>query len=296
MNDIVARCMKCEYVVVVGAEDLYYGSSRHNKMMFAQSAVRYVQKYAWRFDRTTVFYFKGKCSASLKSQDGDEETGQNYFRDGYTDAQIEAMKASIERYGGICDEAKTWSDVANHVNNVNDKIDECEKRVQVLIFFCHGTPNKIWLSNSESKYLQFNNLALINPNSFLPESGLTGRKYPSRHVTSWACQTANSGNSALSNEENMSQSLAQKMADAWDIQVRASATRTVYSAVFSGGFGGLMDDWFGDRRIVDGVLWEDDGADGSVKSGTGTDTRNVSQGMWVFNPGQTSGYDTGNFD
>lgn len=290
--DIIARCMKREYIIIVGAEDIYSENDRHNKLMFAQSAVRYCKRYAYWFDRTTVFYFKGACTVRAESPDGG-----TYYKDGYTNNQITALKDSVQKYGAVFKEAKTWDDIAAHVNNTQDKIDNCEKRVQVIIFFTHGTPEEgIRLSASTGQYLnQKSQLSIISPHSFLPSSGLSSRRYSRRHVTSWACQTANSGDDDLGIEKNMSKSLAQRMADTWNIPVYASATRTSYSAVFAGGIQGKLDDWLGDRRFIDGVLWEDDGADGAVESIDSASTSNVEEGMWILNPKQTSDYKEGHF-
>ena len=61
MTEPIAPCMKCEFVIVVGAEDLYSGADRHNKLMFAQSGIRYTKSWGPKFDRTTVFMFNGLC-------------------------------------------------------------------------------------------------------------------------------------------------------------------------------------------------------------------------------------------
>lgn len=283
-----ATCMKCEFVIVIGAEDLYAGRQRHNKLMFAQSGVRYAKKWGPQFDRTTVFLFNGECSTAYTVEE-DGKVVATYLKDGYTAAQISATKASIERYGGVFNEVSTWSQVAAHVNNRAAKIDGCEKRVQVLIFFCHGTPGRIWLANTKHEFVTDANLSAISSAAFLPETALP-RRYLSRHVTSWACQTANGAAPAATFEETMSRSLAQNMADSWDIEVRASATRTLYSAVFSTGISGRYKGMTGGRRMVDGCLWEDDGADGAVTSGPTGDHANLEQGMWKLEPGQRSGY------
>jgi hypothetical protein len=283
--------MKCEFIIVVGAEDYYGGGQRHNKMMFAQSAVRYTQKWTPRFDRTTVFCFNGQCATSEVSPEGG-----TFHKDGYTTAQINALKASVTKYKAEFKTATTWADVASHANNTGDKIAGCEKRVQVIVFFCHGTPGSIWLSRSKGVFLESGDLSALNSASFLPKSGLGGRKYNSVHATSWACQTANGADPSASVEANMSKSLAQKMANTWNVEVRASATRTIYSNVFTTGLEGRRKQWMGSRYFVDGVLWEDDGADGSVYSGESGDHKNLKQGMWILQPGQTSGYSEGRFD
>jgi hypothetical protein len=286
--------MKVELVIVVGAEDYYSGGQRHNKMMFAQAAVRYARIYAGRFDRTQVFYFKGKRSRSMTSTDGTAATGQTYFADGYTDGQIAAMKQSLANYGANVSEASSWSTIAAHINNTGMKIGGCQKRVQVIIFFAHGGPGRIWLSSSEGVYFQSGDLSALT--GLLPETGLSGRRYGFRHATSWACQTGNIDAETATMDQRLSGSLAQAMANAWNLKVYASVTQTEYSATFSGGLAGRWKDAFGGRRIIDGVLWEDDGADGRVTSSTGGKGENLDQGMWVFNPGQRANYRTISLD
>lgn len=293
--NIAATCMKCELVIVVGAEDHYSRGNRHNKMMFAQAAVRYAGRHGGRFDRTTVFYFKGKCKDPMTSANGDASTGTRYFADGYTDGQIAAMKASLVARKAVVKKADAWADVARHLNDTSQRIDGCEKRVQVLVFFAHGNPDKgIWLAASEGKFLNKAGLSAVTGDGFLPEEGLRGRRYNRRHVTSWACQTGNHidrAPEALTMDQRRAGSLAQAMANAWGLNVYASVTQTNYEATFSGNLSGLLKDWGGSRRIVDGVLWEDDGADGSVISSTGGSGPNLDDGMWKFKPGQSRGYE-----
>lgn len=289
MTDPVAHCMKSEFVIVTGAEDLYWGKQRHNKMMFAQSAVRYARLWGPQFDRTTVFFFNGACSTEKDAVEDGKVVG-TYFADGHTPAQVAALKASVEKYRARFREVTSWSQVAAHINNRGDKINGCDKHVQALIFFCHGTPGNIWLSNTKREFLTSGNTSAVSASSFLPEAALSSRRYRFRHATSWACQTANGAVSGPF-EKTVSASLAQNMADTWDIEVRASATRTLYSGVFAGGLGGAFKGMIsGSRRMVDGCLWEDDGADGSVKSGPKGDAENLQQGMWKIEPGQRSNY------
>ena len=261
----VQQCLQREYVIVVGAEDYYDRAG--NKMMFMAQAVRYVKNYASRFDLTTVLCFKGTKN---------------------TDAQLAALKNSVKTYGGEAKLVNFWSDVANHINTKESN--GCQKRVQVLIFFAHGSPGRIWLSAQEGLYLQESNLGLIDASSFTPKND-KNPKYQYRHVTSWACQTANAGQPSSVNE-NLVGSLAQRMASAWDIEVRASITQTNYSKTWDG-----WRPWDVEKRQeIDGALWEPDGADGGVYSGNGSAQKNMPSGMYVLKPGQTSDYSTISLD
>jgi hypothetical protein len=165
------------------------------------------------------------------------------------------------------------------------------KRIQVLVFFAHGTPSKgIWLEDDNSKYFTEDEAKQINPSVFA-DSGTD--KYNDVHMTAWACQVGNKGDASLSVEENLANSLAQKTADIFEIKVYASATRTDYSETWDGFPFGGMD---GDRRTIDNAVWEDDGADDSVISGDSSDGTKMPRGMFIFNPGQTSGYEVVQLD
>ncbi|WP_437994728.1 hypothetical protein WMF26_24975 [Sorangium sp. So ce185] len=264
----IEPCLKREYVIVVGAEDYY--DRPGNKMMFMAHAVRYVRIYGSRFDITTVLYFRGGPGV-------------------HTDRQVAALTASVRKYKGTARSVRSWRDVASHINTRT--VNGCQKRVQVLIFFAHGQPGRIWLSADEGIFLTAGDLGRVDAGSFTPKRDRNSR-YTFRHVTSWACQTGNAGQRG-SAEQNLKNSLAQKMADFWDIQARASITRTTYAGTWAGW---RPWDRNTDRRNIDNAVWEDDGADGSVESGSGSDQGNMPTGMYLLNPGQRSGYRTEDLD
>lgn len=263
-GQIVQRCIQREYVIVCGAEDHYKRAG--NLLMFMAHAVRYVRRYGSCFDLTSVFVFPGKV---------------------HTPAHLDAVKRGVERYGGTYYQVSAWSEVAAHLNaktvTVNGKT--CQKRVQVLIFFAHGSPGKIWLSADESLYFTTSDLPGVDAGSFTEWSDYNDR-YGYRHVTSWACQTGNAAN-ANTPDEARRLSLAQAVANTWDIEMRASITKTDYSDTWTGW---RPWDTNSDRTTIDGGLWEPDGADDSVFSGAGSLQGNMPSGMWQFKPGQTSGY------
>ncbi|MDI3290299.1 hypothetical protein [Polyangium sp. 15x6] len=271
----VESCVVLEYVIVVGSEDLYMKSSPGNWMMFMAQAVRYVRVYGGYFDLTTVFYFQGK---------------------GHTVGQVTAFTNSVKTYGGDPKPAKTWSDVATHINSgtATKAGMTCQKKVQVVIFIAHGTPGKgIWLSNQEGIYFTAVEAAQVNASAFVDKNNKKGWRWRSRHATSLACQTGNAGQPIppWTVEQNMSGSLAQATSNAWDIDFYASANRTLYTNTWGNRVGG----WLSGRREIDGAVWEDDGADGSVTSsqkGAQTDAKMgaMPSGFFMFQPGQTSGY------
>lgn len=273
-------CELLEYVIVVGSEDYYMTKQKGNWMMFMAQAVRYCRIYGSSFDLTTVFYFQGK---------------------GHTAAQVAAFTKSVKAYGAEPKAATTWSDVANHINTKTATKGgaTCQKRVQVVIFFAHGSPGKIWLSSQEGLYFTTAEAAQVDAGSFVPKK-FVSHGYRSRHGTSWACQTGNSGAmDPATLDQVMAGSLAQSTANTWDIEFRASVTRTEYTNTWAGR---SLLDWKTNRYNVDEAVWEDDGADGPVFSSTGSAQADASKGpsipsgMFQFNPGQTSGYRTLNLD
>lgn len=204
--------------IIVGVEDVHNDAG--NKMMFMAQAVRYVRRYKHLFDLTSVLYFEGEKGSGVEM----------------TPAQCEKFEAAVKQYGGVPTRVTDWSEVADHINRKTVTIgaEKREKKVQVLVFFAHGVPGSIWLSSEEKKYFKAAQAATVDASSFLLDNFDN-----SCHVTSWACQTGNAGDPAKTAEENMAASLAQAMADMWDIKVYASPTRTDYSETWGGGLGVL---------------------------------------------------------
>jgi len=267
----IENCPIREYIIVVGAEDYYTGAGE--KLMFMAQAVRYVRLWSRKFDLTSVFYFQGVSATST---------------------QCSAFKDAVIKYGGVVSKISEWSAIASHINNrqtvINGK--SKQKQVQVLIFFAHGTPSKgIWLSSKEGKFFTAAEASTVDASAFIPKSNAG-----TRHVTSWACQTGNAGENSKTAEYNMTNSLAQALADFWDIKVYASATKTDYSNTWGTGISGLIDDWSGHRSLIDGAVWEPDGADGSVFSSDKSSQGDMPQGMHRFMPGQTTNYQSYNLD
>ena len=130
----------------------------------------------------------------------------------------------------------------------------------------------------------------------------TGGRYPDIHITSWACQTGNAARESSVNEngtvthqptidENMANSLAQTIADFLKVKVYASARKTDYEKTWDTGISGLWDDLTGTRKLIDEAIWENEGADNPVQSGTSNSgSVKMPQGMFSFNPGQRKNY------
>lgn len=68
---------------------------------------------------------------------------------------------------------KSWGAVAAHINKKTAVVKgvTLEKRVQVLIFFAHGTPGTIWLSAKERLYLGAGEVASVDASAFLDDNG-----------------------------------------------------------------------------------------------------------------------------
>ena len=217
------------------------------------AAIRYVRKFSSSFKKTKVFYFKGKASSVVSTPEG-----ASYFLDGYTEKQCERFEERIIHYGGESSRVNSWSDITSYLNSTRN-YNGCVLKISSLIFFCHGGPNSIYLSEKTGVFLKSADLPRLSSDAFIAHRF---RGYGSAvHCTSWACQTANSSSTG-SEEERVKASLAYEMSEVWGIEVWAACRRTVYSNAFGTKFGRL--DNFIYRETVDGCLWENDGADGPV--------------------------------
>ena len=64
-------------------------------------------------------------------------------------------------------------------------------------------------------------------------------------------------------------SIAQAIANEWNVTVKASMRRTNYGGTWETGFSGYYDEYIsGNRKLIDGKVWEEDGADAPMKSGS----------------------------
>jgi len=268
-GQVVEKCRKYEFLIVVGAEDHY--STPGNKMMFLAQAVRYVRQYASKFDLTTVHYYTGDATAP----------------------QTAAFETAVTNYGGTVKCVSDWTATAARINTKQVIVDEqvFDKRISVLMCIAHGVPGRIWLANRQGIYFTKDSCAGMEASAFAA-AGENGKGYASVHITSWACQTGNGNPLGSDASTRMANSLAQSAANIARVTVFASATRTSYAETWETGLSGRIKDANGSRVIIDGAVWQSTGADGHIKSLENSYAGDIKlpHGMHVFTPGQADGY------
>ena len=64
------------------------------------------------------------------------------------------------------------------------------------------------------------------------------------------------------------ESSAQFIANKWKVTVKASMRRTNYGPTWKTGLSGYWDEFTENRKHIDGKMWEEDGADAPMVSGS----------------------------
>lgn len=251
-------------VIVVGTEHIYnsYPKKRGNKLVFMAQAVRACREYRRRFGETTVFVFEG----------------------GYEAAWLNRMEKRVGHYGGTFRKVSQWNDVVTDVNNFVTTTPDVQtfRRVHTMMIFGHGYPLRMAL-NGTSGGVWFPEFRRLDHRAFHSRTPSGGTKGPDAQISSWACQTANSGIDA-SESKNLEGSLARGMADHFgsqgtDVDVFAFGRKTNYGPTWN-------DSAFGtEEELSGGVLWQDEGADNPVVAGSDSDNGKMSANMWRFRYG-----------
>lgn len=204
VGQVVLPCIKRENIIVIGSE-LHYDSFWFKMMFIAPGfslALGQKTPPSWRpADKTTVLYVsKGYVKSELLA--------------------IEYLKTK----GCTVKAIKSISDFKDAINTREKDKDGKEYKIQNLVFFAHGLANVICLN-----YPLTNMDVGLDTITSLEKSAFT----PSGRIYSYACRTGISvddtgfGFSSLSaaKPEN---SLAQKMADHFDVKVHAFYKRTFF--------------------------------------------------------------------
>ena len=280
VGQVELPCTKKELIIVVGAEDHYSGKyAAPHRLMFMAQAVRQAKMTHARYDKVSVFWFQGaervindKCSQISGKIEIDSDC---YGK--YTPKQVKAFEIALKQYVPknklLIKEAKSFDDVAAQANKKTVVIDgkTCKKKVRDMYFFGHGTPDVgFWLSNGTGHYLGLkNNVYKIHSESFYKLSTQKAQ------VFFYSCQT---GNGTTEREDyktyneyvqaNKDASSAQYIANKWRVTVKASMRRTNYGPTWQTGFSGRWDMLSGNRTMIDGKMWEEDGADAPMVSGS----------------------------
>ena len=244
-------------VIVVGAED--HDLSLGNKLMFTMNAVRRARLTIGSFDETKVYFFRGKK----------EEKGKAFLN--YTKGHIDAFKKSLVKLGLIKSnliEVNSWIDLSSKLNSYcNDEI-----KIKRMDFYGHGSNRGFWFSHDEDIFLTKSNVASLKPIVFKKDA----------KVYFYGCQIGNGfinmpqyfewlGNAGVHRmdlsrkkeyiEINKKHSLAQAVADSWEVDVNAPMNRTQY-------FRTTMSKEKGDMPVetIDHAFWNEDGSNWDIST------------------------------
>jgi hypothetical protein len=202
------------------------GIIRRKNIIFIGSEIHY-DSFWWKM----MFMAPGVTAASggrpLRPAD---LTTVAYVPEGYTTLERLPLDAVRTAFGHEIVRLASSADIATVMNDLPDSEENgcpVHVRLQDVVFFSHGLPSQITLNydgNGAAVTLDRGNLPTIRADAFVAD----GRLY------SYACRTGNSSwwesfsSDAEAHPEN---SLAQRMADRFQITVYAFLTRTLYRDV-----------------------------------------------------------------
>lgn len=199
--EVKVKAVKKENIIVIGSEEHY--SSFILKMMFMAAATQKLNSGMRKADNTVV--------ACVKA--------------GYTSFELGVLESYRNKYD--C-EVKLVNSLADLVSLLNRDRDDV--KIQDLYFYCHGLPNKITV-NLDSKPridISVGNLTQIRPDIFLKD-GL---------LHSFACRTGIDAEPYTpidsydkDSDASPGSSLAMKMAQYFNVTVKAFLTRTSYGDI-----------------------------------------------------------------
>jgi RHS repeat-associated protein len=205
-----------ENIVVVGSQ---HDSSAGNKLMFVHQGLRKLREY--------------------EQQESEESRAFVLFQEGYTPDQIEAVRTEVDRLGGQFILVDSVDDLINYVNtqaHMETLMDPRSRRsvdpVSNLDMFAHGVVGSIEFgyqtSKSNAYRLDASAAARLDRDAFGPDTNARPNA-----IASYACRTGlgnPSYNAVGGPDVRTEQSLAQRLADVTQVEVRAFITRSDYSA------------------------------------------------------------------
>lgn len=194
-----------ENVVLVGSEMSY--NLFWLKMMFIASAFRVLDRDLLRRANQQTLLF---------------------VDEGYTKAEKLPLEFLVDQHGVRVVSIATTAELVQYMNT-RPLHQDCKRRVllQDVIFFCHGYPGVIDLNykGHQAVRLDASSLASIGTDVFVAD----GR------IGSYACRTGNgsywTGSFQSDADALPEESLAQKMADHFGVEVRAFLTKSFYGNV-----------------------------------------------------------------
>lgn len=178
---------KGEAIMVVAAN--FHNPTKGNKMMFFAHAVRTIRNEFLNGGEPTE-----QCVDINK-------TTLIYFKQGYNDAEIAAVKKSVKNYNVEFIPISTFQEIIDYINkpmyyevkkkeNGKEKIRKYKREIRLIHFYSHGKPSKIpfaYEMDGENanidgpQTLSVDNVENIKPDNFSPNAT----------IYSFACRTAN---------------------------------------------------------------------------------------------------------
>jgi RHS repeat-associated protein len=203
-----------ENIIVVGAQ---HDTSAANKLMFVEQGISQLRDYA--------------------SNEAEESRAFLIFREGYTAAQLNAIRTEVQALGVRFEVLDSAADLISYINTTSfttsvDPALRGQDRVSNLDIYSHGVVGNIEFgySTPQAANYRFDAAAVrqLNPGAFGPD-----RNSREDRISSYACRTG-LGNPAYNTVGGLDvrpeASLAQQLADQTRFGVQAYITRTDYSA------------------------------------------------------------------
>ncbi len=235
-----------ENIVVVGSQN---NNNAGSKLMFVNQGVRALKE--------------------LSQSDPSESRTMLLFKGDYTDKQINAIRTSVENYGGQLQILNSSSDLINYINTKTlngDRNDRASDKITKMEIYSHGVFGAIEFGygteNADKYRLDFSNVNLLRKSAF---------KGRNSHISSFACRTGLGRDyKYFGFYEFRTSSLAQAISNSTQASVSAFAVRTDYQFTL----GSWSERRFGypnpapKTKSIDGAIFTPQGAAHPVQSGS----------------------------
>lgn len=210
-----------EKIVISGAQ---YDKAAANKLMFVHQSIRQMKQY----------------QKMIKKSGSSEQVTWAVFTEGYTEKQLNAFKKVAKKDGVSFIELNSSEELVNYINTKNTKShhissDREKDPITNLDAYAHGVPGAIEFGykTPNEKNLRFDEQSAkaLDPKAF-DQNAL---------FCSYACRTGQgSEDKYISANPNPLNSLAQKISNYAEVNVKAFQTRTSYSGTLGTSFDRLM--------------------------------------------------------
>ncbi len=276
-----------EIIVVVASDE------HDNSFKFINAAIRELRKMS------------NRKSASTQNRTLVLANVNNF----YSEKAIAKIKSRGEKYGFSVMVVNSEQDLADYINGTQENVHgECRDidKITAMKFYAHGTPGNIHMNYGFNSDWAINKKFIGKINENEPSTYSDDVFSKGACVTSYACRTG-AGNDLSRGMDNpigdlennvgyqrtlsrTDKSLAQFMANEWDVRVYALLERSYYQSLFSTGYGfgnqfkNIKGNLDAEPEIIDGKTMT---LGGSVKDVEVCDgMSNVSRKWWTFEKGK----------